>query len=142
MVVRQVVPKMNELESLMSDASRRREEALPTDAAPTPYVSPPCPPPSLCKTNITQTHRPHLLPASAILTAHLTPALTAHQSQLNARLQTTQSQNALLHDEVRRQREEIESLLERLEGVVGDVRGANEALGEVMEDVVREGRGG
>ncbi|RBQ65588.1 hypothetical protein FVER14953_05398 [Fusarium verticillioides] len=85
---------------------------------------------------------PHLLPPSAILAAHLTPALTAHQSQLNARLQTTQSQNALLYDEVRRQREEIRALLGTLEAVVADVRGANDALRPVVDDVAAETRQG
>ncbi|RBR11099.1 hypothetical protein FVER53590_05398 [Fusarium verticillioides] len=111
MVSRQVVPKLNDLESLISDASRRRAD-------------------------------PHLLPPSAILAAHLTPALTAHQSQLNARLQTTQSQNALLYDEVRRQREEIRALLGTLEAVVADVRGANDALRPVVDDVAAETRQG
>ncbi|KAM0562124.1 hypothetical protein ACHAPJ_002568 [Fusarium lateritium] len=120
MVSRQVVPKLNDLESLISDASRRRAESS-TAEQPTP---------------------PHLLPPSTILAAHLTPSLTAHQSQLNARLQTTQSQNALLHDEVRRQREEIRTLLDALEAVVADVQGANDALRPVVDDVAAETRQG
>lgn len=72
----------------------------------------------------------------------MTPALTAHQSQLNARLQTTQSQNALLHDEVRRQRDEMRSLLEALEAVVSDVQGANDALRPLVDDVAAETREG
>ncbi|KAF5534040.1 kinetochore-associated NNF1 [Fusarium mexicanum] len=111
MVSRQVVPKLNDLESLISDAARRRAD-------------------------------PHLLPPSAILAAHLTPALTAHQSQLNARLQTTQSQNTLLYDEVRRQREEIRTLLDALEAVVADVQGANDALRPVVDDIAAETRQG
>jgi kinetochore protein NNF1 len=87
-------------------------------------------------------YSPHLLPPSAILAAHLTPALTAHQSQLNARLQTTQSQNALLYDEVRRQREEIRALLDTLEAVVADVQGANDALRPVVDDIAAETRQG
>ncbi|KAF4999462.1 hypothetical protein FGRMN_2484 [Fusarium graminum] len=119
MVSRQVVPKLNDLESLISDASRRRAES--TTEPPTP---------------------PHLLPPSTILAAHLTPSLTSHQSQLNARLQTTQSQNALLHDEVQRQREEIRALLDALEAVVADVQGANDALRPVADDVAAETRQG
>ncbi|KAH7252470.1 Nnf1-domain-containing protein [Fusarium tricinctum] len=118
-VSRQVVPKLNDLESLISDASRRRTGSK---------TEPPTP--------------PHLLPPSTILAAHLTPSLTAHQSQLNARLQTTQSQNALLHDEVQRQREEICALLDALEAVVGDVQGANDALRPVVDDVAAETRQG
>ncbi|KAI8721134.1 hypothetical protein NCS52_00560200 [Fusarium sp. LHS14.1] len=120
LVTRQVVPKLNDLESLISDASRRRAEST-TETQPTP---------------------PHLLPPSAILAAHMTPSLTAHQSQLNARLQTTQSQNALLHDEVTRQREEIRSLLEALEAVVADVQGANDALRPIVDEVAAETREG
>ncbi|CAM1505437.1 Fc.00g110740.m01.CDS01 [Cosmosporella sp. VM-42] len=121
MVSRQVVPKLNDLESLISDAARRRNEAAPDEALPIP---------------------PHLHPPQTILAAHLTPALTAHQSQLNAHLQNTQSQNALLFEEVQRQRGEIAALLERLESVVADVKGANEALGEVVGEVVKESREG
>ncbi|KAM5351308.1 hypothetical protein ACJ41O_004031 [Fusarium nematophilum] len=116
-----LVPKLNDLESLISDASHRRAEAGSPTTKPTP---------------------PHLLPPSTILAAHLSPSLTAHQSQLNARLQTTQSQNALLHDEVRRQREEIRALLDALEAVVADVRGANDALRPVVDELAAETREG
>lgn len=68
--------------------------------------------------------------------------MTAHQSQLNARLQTTQSQNAILHDEIRQQREEIEQLLAQLEATVGDVRGANAALADVVGELAVEAREG
>ncbi|KAM0241243.1 hypothetical protein ACHAPO_002048 [Fusarium lateritium] len=119
MVSRQVVPKLNDLEGLIGDASRRRAES--TTEPPTP---------------------PHMLPPPTILAAHLTPTLTAHQSQLNARLQTTQSQNALLYDEVQRQREEIRALLDTLEAVVADVQGANDALRPVVNDVAAETRQG
>lgn len=142
LVARHVVPKLNDLESLISDATRRREETT-SEAIPTPYVPPNHPPnpqttPPNSSVTFTNNNSPHVHPPPTILTAHLTPSLIAHQSQLNARLQTTQSQNALLFDEVQRQREEIEALLRRLEGVVADVKGANEALGEVVGDVVRE----
>lgn len=82
--------------------------------------------------------RPHLLPPDKILSAHLHPALAQHQSQLNARLQTTQSQNTMLHEEILRQRREIEELVGRLEGVLGDVRGANGVLGDVVDGLGRE----
>ncbi|KAF7543113.1 hypothetical protein G7Z17_g11002 [Cylindrodendrum hubeiense] len=124
MVVRQVIPKLNDLESLISDASHRRAESSSSAADTTP----PTP--------------PHLLPPNAILAAHLHPALTAHQSQLNARLQTTQSQNALLYDEVRRQRAEIAALLDRLDAVVADVQVANDALRPVADDLAAETREG
>ncbi|CAG9972264.1 unnamed protein product [Clonostachys byssicola] len=118
-VSRQVVPKLNELESLIADASKRRAESDDSVPDPTP---------------------PHLLPPSRILSAHLTPALIAHQSQLNARLQTTQSQNALLHEEILRQQGEVEELMSQLDALVADVKGANGALSEVADLLAAESR--
>jgi kinetochore protein NNF1 len=83
-----------------------------------------------------------LLPPDRILAAHLHPALTAHQSQLNARLQTTQSQNAILHDEIQQQRDEIEELLAQLEATIGDVKGANAALADIVGQLAVEAREG
>ncbi|KAJ6446612.1 mind kinetochore complex component protein [Purpureocillium lavendulum] len=119
LAARQVVPRLNELEDLIADASSRRASSSAEDPQPTP---------------------PHLLPPDAILSAHLAPALAPHQSLLNAKLQTTQAQNALLADEVRRQRAEVEGLLARLEAAVDDVRGANAALGAVADDLADESR--
>ncbi|MCQ6512902.1 PMF1/NNF1 family protein, partial [Vibrio parahaemolyticus] len=92
----QVVAKLNELENLVGDAEKRREEAQAAGITekPTP---------------------PHTLPPQAILAAHLHPALARHHAQLRAQLAATQSQNALLVDEVRRQRAEADALLARLE---------------------------
>ncbi|CAI6092092.1 unnamed protein product [Clonostachys chloroleuca] len=118
-VSRQVVPKLNELESLIADASKRRAESDDSVPDPTP---------------------PHLLPPDRILSAHLTPALIAHQSQLNARLQTTQSQNALLHEEILRQQGEVEELMAQLDALVADVKGANGALAEVADMLAAESR--
>ncbi|KAK5989990.1 hypothetical protein PT974_08253 [Cladobotryum mycophilum] len=118
MVTRQVVPKINELENLISDASHRRASSA-DGPEPTP---------------------PHLLPAEAILAAHLTPTLTSHQSHLNARLQTAQSHNAILYDEIHRQRAEIDSLMQALESAVGDIRGANAALAPVVQQIAAEAR--
>lgn len=72
----------------------------------------------------------------------MTPALASHRSQLNARLQTTQSQNALLHDEVLRQRAEIDDLVGNLEAAAGDVRGANAELAGLVEQLAVEAREG
>ncbi|KAH7328602.1 Nnf1-domain-containing protein [Stachybotrys elegans] len=111
MAARQVIPKLNNLETLVADAAQRR--AADPSATPSP-------------------------PPEDILTAHMTPALVAHQSQLNARLQTTQSQNALLFDEVQRQRDEIDGLLAQLEAAVADVQGANAALAPVVSQIAAE----
>ncbi|OAA48239.1 Nnf1 [Beauveria brongniartii RCEF 3172] len=104
---RQVVAKLNELENLVGDAEKRREEAQAAGITekPTP---------------------PHTLPPQAILAAHLHPALARHHAQLRAQLAATQSQNALLADEV--------------EDAAADVRGANEALGEVVAALAEETR--
>ncbi|UNI14071.1 Tyrosinase [Purpureocillium takamizusanense] len=123
LAARHVVPSLNELESLIADASSRRADAASTSGDDTPKPTP-----------------PHLLPPEAILSAHLAPALAPHQSLLNARLQTSQGRNALLADEVRRQRADVEALLARLEAAVDDVRGANAALGAVAEDLAAESR--
>ncbi|PTB75811.1 hypothetical protein M440DRAFT_1422911, partial [Trichoderma longibrachiatum ATCC 18648] len=46
----------------------------------------------------------------------------------------------VLYDQIRAQRAEIESLLGLLEGTVGDVRSANEALEPVVKVLAREAR--
>lgn len=85
-------------------------------------------------------YRPHLLPAKDILSAHLAPSLASHQSLLNARLQTAQSHNAILYEQIQGQRAEIEKLLDSLEATVGDVKSANAALEPVVAQLAREAR--
>ncbi|KAM6488666.1 Nnf1-domain-containing protein [Trichoderma sp. SZMC 28011] len=119
LVTRQVVPKLNDLETLISEATHRRISAPPDAPKPTP---------------------PHLLPAKDILSAHLAPSLASHQSLLNARLQTAQSHNAILYEQIQSQRAEIEKLLDSLEATVGDVKSANAALEPVVAQLAREAR--
>jgi kinetochore protein NNF1 len=140
MVNRQVVPKLNELESLIAEAATRRTSS--SGPEPTPYVS--CIHRySASKAILTlRILRPHLLPPSTILSAHLHPSLTHHSAELSARLSSTQSQNALLHEEVTRQRREIDELLAKLEGVEGDVRAANDVLGGLVGELAKESREG
>ncbi|KAI3400975.1 hypothetical protein diail_1183 [Diaporthe ilicicola] len=142
-----VVPKLNELEALVSDAERRRRaqasaarrkggkgkgkerEAGEGDnnndddgdsGKPTP---------------------PHMLPADAVLAAHLAPHLASQQSQMNARLQNTQAANVALWGEVQRQRAEVDELLGALERALADVDGAAALLDEVpAEELARESR--
>lgn len=83
---------------------------------------------------------PHTLPAAPLLRAHTTPLYQSQQSQLNARLQTTESQNATLVEEVRRQRAEIEDWLRLAETLVGDLEAAGRGLGEEGEELARKGR--
>lgn len=117
---RNVVPKLNELESLVSDAGRRKDEKSGTTAAP------PTP--------------PHLLPADDILAAHLAPHLASQQSQINAKLQNMQADNVRLFEEIQAQRTEIETLLAAVEKVLADVDGANGLLDGVVEDLAKETR--
>ncbi|KAK5627539.1 hypothetical protein RRF57_003254 [Xylaria bambusicola] len=118
---RNVVAKLNELESLVSEAERRRREAGEDDG-----VDPPVP--------------PHMLPPDEVLDAHLAPHLAQQQSQLNAKLQTIQAHNAKLFEDIQRQRSEIESLVSLLEKVLEDVGNANHMMDEVVDDVARETR--
>lgn len=90
--------------------------------------------------NLLTRYRPHTLPPQDILKAHLQPTLKERTSLLNGQLQSTQAQNALLVDEVKRQREEIESLLAKLEDAVEDVKGANELLGGITGELAAESR--
>jgi kinetochore protein NNF1 len=71
--------------------------------------------------------RPHTLGANDLYQAHLTPYLREVQGALNAKLETTQSQNAELAERIQVQRKEIEALLTGLETVVGDIEGAASA---------------
>ncbi|KAI0875087.1 Nnf1-domain-containing protein [Hypoxylon argillaceum] len=116
---RNVVAKLNELESLVSEAERRRKEAGEG-------VEPPIP--------------PHMLPPDEVLDAHLAPHLAQQQSQLNAKLQTTQAHNAKLFEDINRQRAEIESLVSLLEKVLEDVDNTNNMMHGVADDVARETR--
>lgn len=76
---------------------------------------------------------PHLLPAGTIVAAHLEPVWNSQQSQLNARIQTRQGENARLMEEIRAQREEIEGLLRAVEDVVGDLGEAGGLLSAEMD---------
>ncbi|RYO83300.1 hypothetical protein DL766_007864 [Monosporascus sp. MC13-8B] len=118
---RNVVARLNELETLVSEAEQRRDEAGLAS-----QEQPPVP--------------PHVLPADVVLAAHLAPHLAQQRSQLNARLQTTQAHNARLFADVRRQRAEAESLLALLARLLDDVDGAVAALDPVAQDLAAETR--
>ncbi|KAK9417129.1 putative Nnf1-domain-containing protein [Seiridium unicorne] len=116
---RNVVAKLNELESLVSQAEQRRDEAGLADADEAPVP-------------------PHLLSADAVLAAHLGPQLAQQQSQLNAKLQTTQAHNAKLFADIQRQRAELEALLSLLEKLFADIDGANKAMGGIVDTLAKE----
>lgn len=133
----EVVARLNELESLVGDAAQRRktmtmgalrkgkgregdEDKKNSSNRPTP---------------------PHMLPAEAVLAAHLAPHLASQQSQLNARLQNTQAANVGLWEDIAAQRAEIEGLLGSLEGALRDVDGAAGLMdGVPAEDLATESR--
>lgn len=75
-----------------------------------------------------------------MLDAHLAPHLAAQQSQLNAKLQTVQSQNTRLFDEIQAQRAEIEELLGAVERTLEDMDGASALLDDVVEELAEETR--
>ncbi|KAI1772488.1 Nnf1-domain-containing protein [Hypoxylon cercidicola] len=117
---RNVVAKLNELESLVSEAEHRRDESGVVGAeAPIP---------------------PHMLPADQILAAHLAPHLAQQQSQLNAKLQTVQAHNAKLFDDIQKQRAEMQSLMSLLHKVFEDIDGANGQMDDVVDDLAEETR--
>ncbi|ROW12850.1 hypothetical protein VMCG_00489 [Cytospora schulzeri] len=154
-----VVAKLNELEGLVSDAERRRRAAaaaannkkggkgkgkgregseMDVDDADADdddeerrkkkkATEPPTP--------------PHMLPAEAILAAHLAPHLASQQGQMNARLQNTQAANVALWGEIQKQRAEVEELLGALERALSDVDGAAALMdGVPAEELARESR--
>ncbi|KAI1144613.1 Nnf1-domain-containing protein [Hypoxylon sp. FL0543] len=116
---RNVVAKLNELESLVSEAERRRDDAGVGAEAPIP---------------------PHMLPPDQILAAHLAPHLAQQQSQLNAKLQTVQAHNAKLFSDIQKQREEMQSLMALLQKVFEDIDGANGQIDDVADDLAKETR--
>ncbi|KAI1374670.1 Nnf1-domain-containing protein [Hypoxylon crocopeplum] len=116
---RNVVAKLNELESLVSEAEQRRDEGGVGAEAPVP---------------------PHMLSADQILAAHLAPHLAQQQSQLNAKLQTVQVHNAKLFDDIQKQRSEMQSLMALLQKVFEDIDGANGQIDDIADDLARESR--
>ncbi|CAN8097086.1 unnamed protein product [Discula destructiva] len=142
----EVVARLNELESLVGDATLRRKAAQPQTsrrkgkgragedagaAVDGQNLNTTAPPPT----------PPHLLSAEAVLAAHLAPHLASQQSQLNARLQNMQAANAGLWEAIAAQRAEIDGLLVALEAALTDVDGAAELMdGVPAEELAVESR--
>ncbi|XXG96504.1 hypothetical protein Hte_002787 [Hypoxylon texense] len=150
---RNVVAKLNELESLVSEAEHRRDEAGVVGAeAPIPIrrtrdpVRSPLDKPDTARLvvgSVTTSESlvlPHMLPADQILAAHLAPHLAQQQSQLNAKLQTVQAHNAKLFDDIQKQRAEMQSLMGLLHKVFEDIDGANGQMDDVVDDLAEETR--
>ncbi|KUJ21462.1 uncharacterized protein LY89DRAFT_639458 [Mollisia scopiformis] len=118
---RRVVERVNGLEDVITEARKRRAAGVDGGWA-------------------DKRDRPHTLPPKPLMESHTLPLHRAQNGQLNARLQTVQSQNAMLGAEIRAQREEIEELLKKVEGGVGDVEMAGVRLGERVGGLSGEGR--
>ncbi|ROT38531.1 Nnf1-domain-containing protein [Sodiomyces alkalinus F11] len=116
---RDVIRKLNELETLNAEAEARRHEA-PADA-PEPIP-------------------PHTLPPETILRAHLHPYLAHHHARLSAALANTKLENEALFAGIQAQRAEIDSILAALDRAVADVDGANALLAEVGAEIAAESR--
>lgn len=142
----EVIAKLNELESLVGDAAQRRKTMTTTTTTTTKTMGasrkgkgregdePE-------KSTLQRPAPPHMLPAEAVLAAHLAPHLASQQSQLNARLQNTQAANVGLWEDIGAQRAEIEGLLGALEGTLMDVDGASGLMdGVPAEELARESR--
>lgn len=142
----EVIAKLNELESLVGDAAQRRKAATTSAAAARGSGA------SRKgkgregdeernKTGSNKPTPPHMLPAEAVLAAHLAPHLASQQSQLNARLQNTQAANVGLWEEIAAQRAEMEGLLGALEATLKDVDGAADLMDAVpAEELAKESR--
>ena len=126
---RDVVLNLNKLEDIIT-AARYRKSQLPLDSQPSNRQS-----------NAPEIIPPHTQPPQALLRAHLSPHLNAQRSVLNAKLQTVESLNAELGNQIQGQNRRIGELVKGLEGLVGDLEGANKELGE-MEGLGRIGREG
>ncbi|KAI9933343.1 hypothetical protein ASPWEDRAFT_30185 [Aspergillus wentii DTO 134E9] len=108
---RDVVRQLNELDRLVGEARYRRDNGQGEG-------------------NIA----PHTLGPEELYKAHLTPYLQEAQSTVNAKLQSTEKQNAELAQDIQSQRMEIQNLLSNLESVVADLDGAAAAATQFSKE--------
>jgi kinetochore protein NNF1 len=101
-----VVPSLNSLDRLIADAKSRKEAA--EAAAPN-------------GSEAAQPIPPHILPATDILTAHLSPFLIEQHNSLTVSLDTIKKSNETLGETIVSQRDEMEKLVRGLEDIVGDL---------------------
>ncbi|KAE8375906.1 Nnf1-domain-containing protein [Aspergillus bertholletiae] len=98
---RDAIRQLNELDRLMGEARHRRDHGLGQgDVA------------------------PHTLTPEELYHARLAPHLQEAQSTLNENIESIQSENVALSQQIQSQRSEIEDLLSHLESVVADLEGA------------------
>jgi kinetochore protein NNF1 len=105
LATRAVIPSLNSLDRLVADAKVRKEAA--EAATPDGKAVEPVP--------------PHVLPATDILTAHLSPFLLEQHKALTTALDTIEKSNETLAETITTQRDEMEKLVKSLEAVVGDL---------------------
>ncbi|KIH88141.1 mind kinetochore complex component [Sporothrix brasiliensis 5110] len=123
---RDVVRRLNELETLSVDAQKRRLAATATATASgdrgtgTGTGSPPPP--------------PHTLPAETVLAAHLTPQRTAQRKLLEERLAAVQAANTARFARLTAQQAEAAQLVEALERALADAEGAAALLDGASEN--------
>ncbi|KAK6605338.1 mind kinetochore complex component [Botrytis cinerea] len=121
---RRVVERLNGLEGVIESARRRKARGVDAETEGRDVGV-----------------APHTLPAPSPRPPSwppISPLYTTQQSQLNAKLQTTQSQNASLADEIQKQREEIEKLVRGVEIVVEDLDRANEVMDREVDGLGKE----
>jgi kinetochore protein NNF1 len=124
---------LNSLDRLIADAKARKEAA--EAATPDGEVVEPVP--------------PHILPATDILNAHLSPFLLEQHNALTTALNTIEKSNETLVETVTSQRDEMEKLVKSLEAVIGDLeRSATmlqgddvQALGGEIREIENELKG-
>ncbi|KAL8733860.1 MAG: hypothetical protein Q9166_001848 [cf. Caloplaca sp. 2 TL-2023] len=104
MVERDVVAGLNELERLVAEAKKRKENGM--------EVKDP----------------PHTLPPERLFLAHLAPYLKQIETELEAELQRLQSENEELVVNIQGQREEVERSVSGLETFIADLERANEIM--------------
>lgn len=104
---RHVFQSLNEWESMIEDARRRKDRAVEGEMPERPS---------------------HTLSADELYTAHLTPYLQKATEELETRIGASQQQNENIQNKIHAQRAEIERLLNNLEHVVKDIEGSVEAM--------------
>ena len=77
----------------------------------------------------------HTLSGEELYMAHLTPFLQQASVELEVRVRETQQDNYSMIDTIQKQRQEIEMLMNELEGVVRDIGSSVESMS------VKEGNG-
>ncbi|KAL1903295.1 hypothetical protein Sste5346_000580 [Sporothrix stenoceras] len=116
---RDVVRRLNELETLSSDAHKRRLAAANSGstAAPSP---------------------PHTLPAETVLAAHLAPQRKAQRQMLEERLAAVQAANTARFAKLTAQQTEAGQLVAALERALADAEGA----AALLDGAAENGHGG